>query len=257
MALASVEELVNVYIEEKAALLLLTLFIQDYSMIGALAVCLAAAAPRELIVPARSGRGSSFSPITPPSAHLALSLRGGSLSMETITEMLGDPEKVKEAMAGLQDPEAMEEVRAMMEDPEFRRQVQEAVAAGGEGGLESLREALGATDLSDELGTLGPPLGAALDVLKTSVLDASEYETALSTLTALLGKLMSSPDDLKFRGLRLANGALEQRLLCHRGGLVALKALGFSKEVCVRRVFDFSSPLHGAHLVSLRCIVDR
>ena len=226
-------------------------------MIGALAVCLAAAAPRELIVPARSGRGSSFSPITPPSAHLALSLRGGSLSMETITEMLGDPEKVKEAMAGLQDPDAMEEVRAMMEDPEFRRQVQEAVAAGGEGGLESLREALGATDLSDELGTLGPALGAALDVLKTSVLDASEYETALSTLTALLGKLMSSPDDLKFRGLRLANGALEQRLLCHRGGLVALKALGFSKEVCVRRVFDFSSPLHGAHLVSLRCIVDR
>ena len=91
----------------------------------------------------------------------------------------------------------------------------------------------------------------ALDALKTSVLDAGEYSAALQTLAALLGKLQHSPDEPKFRSLRLSNEALQQRLLQHEGGRVALKALGFTQEAS-GAAGPLSSPMHSlARRVSL------
>ena len=120
----------------------------------------------------------------------------------------------------------------MMDNPEFRAQMLEAAGSMGAGKMAQLKDTLESnSDLVDSLQQLGPSLGTALDILMRST-TAEEFDEACTTLDGLCRRLADKGrDDIKYRRLRLTNGALQQRLLRHDAGQSCLEALGFRNEV--------------------------
>ena len=156
-------------------------------------------------------------------------LRGGqAISAEAILKMANDPEAAEELRKLMEDPEAMREAREMMDNPEFRAQMLEAAGSMGAGKMAQLKDTLESnSDLVDSLQQLGPSLGTALDILMRST-TAEEFDEACTTLDGLCRRLADKGrDDIKYRRLRLTNGALQQRLLRHDAGQSCLEALGF------------------------------
>ena len=165
-----------------------------------------------------------------------LRLRGGNLDLDTLLATAKSPEAAEELKTLMADPEAMAEARAMMDDPEFRAQMMEALASGGGKQLDELRQSLadGSTDLSDTIKSLGPSLGASLDIMKENCATSDEFGQACDVLVGLVRTLVAKGgEDVKYRRVRLSNDALQYKLLRHLGGRGCLEAMGFNVEATV------------------------
>ena len=164
------------------------------------------------------------------------SLRGGgdgmesSLDIDEIAAELQDPEKMAEAMETLSDPEKMAEAREMMDDPDFRAMVMEALQRGGGKKVEALKAMLGDAGMAGSLQSIGPSLGASLDVLKEGCETADEFEAAAVSLHNLLTDLEEDPDAPVHRRIRLDDPEVVEGLLQYNGGKLCLRALGFTEE---------------------------
>jgi len=72
---------------------------------------------------------------------------------------------------------------------------------------------------------------SALLRLKTEASSAAAYSQALATLHNVLNNVLLHPFEAKYRSLRTSNAALRSKLITWAGGLDALLAAGFSKEM--------------------------
>jgi len=124
----------------------------------------------------------------------------------------------------------------MMDDPDFRAQMMAALSSGGAAELAALQEKLMANEeMEGAIAKMGPSLGASLDLLKRSAIDADAFESATSVLLACVRNLLRHPDEPKYRTLNTRAKAVRERLRDLKGGLLSLEAIGFRADDVVLR----------------------
>mgnify|MGYP002632963287 CR=1 FL=1 len=179
--------------------------------------------------------------VTLNTGHKALfALRGGgdggngggngqAFDIATLKADLDNPEALEEVQAILDDPEQMAQVREMMDDPAFRSRMLEQLASSGQD-VAAIRAKLAGNDvLTAGLASVGRSMGVGLEVLKGSAPDAEAFTSAANLLLSCCRNLRRSPEEQKYRRLRLTSSKLQERLLAHSGGRRCLEALGFTE----------------------------
>ena len=86
--------------------------------------------------------------------------------------------------------------------------------------------ALSQVSLASSGGTPPDSLGNSLELLRSRN-SSSEYETAVSTLTKIVGNIAANPMEEKYRRVKVANAAFQRRLGSLSGGEACMRAVGF------------------------------
>lgn len=74
------------------------------------------------------------------------------------------------------------------------------------------------------------PIGNAATLIKSSGLEPAVIETCVSTIAKYVSNVVEHPGELKYRQIRLGNGAFQKRVAAVPGALLFLGGLGFTEQ---------------------------